>query len=1847
MRFVGAVVVALLVLGAGIALGAPEDVASQFEESDAAALSASPSSDPGVELKPKRTATSETFRLPSGALETRIHQSSINYQTDNGDWKPIDGGFEEVQGGRLSNGANAFDVSLPERLGEEAVRLSTDEDWISAELLGVQTQPAQLDEGNIATYESADGGTSFEFTSLTNGLKEEIEIVGPSQPASYRFSLTASQGIAPTLEKDGSVAFRDEAGRLVATLPAPVVSDSAPGSFPTSEFVRYQLESQVDGQWLLAVEVDPEWIASPERVWPARIDPTITLPTPNLDCMFGGKAGQNGWHACGSEGHKELRARYVQSLSASNDERTRSAIRFNLSSIPTNAYVVSATIGVHASSEAINTSGAELRRTEEAWTSDLNWRYKDFNDLWQKEGGTYSSAATVINTSERGAQAGWWVFSDPNLTSFARLWVSTPFYNRGVILKLSDDEKRECTESSCKERFINFDSSAATNTSNRPYLTLTYYPPAQDAEVTTPTEGMHSARRVALKAKGSNKEVSGVTFQVKHEGQSEFKTIPSALVRDAEGQPVTWPMPVKGSESEAIYFDAASDKEMLLDQNYGALFEVRALLEGPPGIAGYTPAVNAVYDPYVGGARDASTPVGPGVLDLASGNFTISRTDVSIPGFGSELQFARSFSSGDLISTGVLGTGWQPSVPVEAAGGAQWQSIFDYDAAEELPYVVIIDPEGYEYAFEVTEGGAYVTPPEMAGWSLVRQDSTNLVLSDPVGNRTTFQKSTSGFDYKPVSISQPGGAGNKTRMLYDYVGGKRRLNKVIAPTAPGVSCPDASATTTLGCQVLGFTYKSATTWGGSAELGDRLASITYYGPASKTTMSSWEVASYSYDTAGRLTAAWDPRISPALKETYTYVAPYYRIKTLTPPAQEPWTFEYGSAEGQQGRLVRLKRPSLLASPSVAQTTIAYEVPISGSGAPYDLSSATAAAWGQQKAAFDATAIFAPDEVPSSPPSAYTRATVYYMDGNGQIVNTATPSGAGTTAPSITTTEADEHGNVVRELSAQNRLRALAAGSSSAERSHELETKRIYSVDGIEMQQEWGPMHQVRLESGSSVQARMHTTVQHDEGWPGTGIKPHLPTKQTTGADLPKEEADADQRVTETKYNWTLRKLTETIVDPAGLKLRTRVEYDSETGLPTERRLPAEPNGGDAHTTKMIYYTAGASSDSECANTPAYAGLPCKVTPAKQPGTVGQPPLVVTKYASYSPLRSPTEVLESPGGAFTQSEQEKFDGKAPPWRQIVTTFDTAGRLATKRTEGGGTALPPQKMVYSSTTGLLVEAKFTCETKCEGFDSQAIVTAYDKLGRPVQYTDADGSTSKTTYDLLGRPATIYDGKGTQTFGYDATSGLLTKLEDTAAGTFTATYDADGAMVERGLPNGLVASTTYDEVGEPTKLAYTKVPSCTEKCIWLEESNERSIYGQILSQTSLGSSQQYSYDEAGRLTLVKDTPQGGECTTRQYFFDADSNRTKLTTRAPGAGGACDVSSKGTSQEYSYDAADRLTGEVTYDGFGRITSLPSKYAGGSTLKTSFYSNEMVASQSQAGLTNTYQLDAAGRPRQVIQAGTKTGTEIFHYAMASDSTAWTERGGTWTRSIGGIGGELAAIQESSGTTNLQLANLHGDIVAIASLSLAAKEPTANFEFDEFGNPKKATPGRYGWLGDKQRRTELPSGVIQMGVRSYVPAIGRFITTDPVLGGSANAYDYANQDPLNQFDLDGLKAKKNKRAIAKASMGFPCAFCAVRERLGNFAARAARKAWSIMKNETQKIFEMVGSKVTDYIGRVIQKVEYWEHKVEPFAVPNLQERLGCVKSGITNFVTTMRELPSPTQKAGWVAVGCLEGGLVR
>jgi RHS repeat-associated protein len=171
--------------------------------------------------------------------------------------------------------------------------------------------------------------------------------------------------------------------------------------------------------------------------------------------------------------------------------------------------------------------------------------------------------------------------------------------------------------------------------------------------------------------------------------------------------------------------------------------------------------------------------------------------------------------------------------------------------------------------------------------------------------------------------------------------------------------------------------------------------------------------------------------------------------------------------------------------------------------------------------------------------------------------------------------------------------------------------------------------------------------------------------------------------------------------------------------------------------------------------------------------------------------------------------------------------------------------------------------------------------------------------------------------------------------------------------------------------------------------------------------------------------------------------------------------------------------------------------------------------------------------------SGTETRRMLNHYNDGGDTPSWintsTDAGSTWTwqRNIAGIDGNLAILQDSSGTTpQIQLANPHGDIIATVDDTAAAVSINSYCEQTEYGTPRTentTNPLRYGWLGAKQRSNDDLAGLTLMGVRLYNPTTGRFLSTDPVLNGNENAYNYPN-DPINMFDLDGKRCWSWARA---------------------------------------------------------------------------------------------------------------------
>jgi RHS repeat-associated protein len=605
--------------------------------------------------------------------------------------------------------------------------------------------------------------------------------------------------------------------------------------------------------------------------------------------------------------------------------------------------------------------------------------------------------------------------------------------------------------------------------------------------------------------------------------------------------------------------------------------------------------------------------------------------------------------------------------------------------------------------------------------------------------------------------------------------------------------------------------------------------------------------------------------------------------------------------------------------------------------------------------------------------------------------------------------------------------------------------------------------------------------------------------------------------------------------------------------------PATGNPG-AHTTKTIYYSSAANSEySECGAHPALANLPCETTLAAQPETSGLPELPVTKY-TYNIWDQPETATETVGST-TRTKTE--------------TYDASGRLKNSAISSTvGTTVPTVTDEYNKETGAL-EKQCTNEGKpCTEGKPKTITSVYNKLGQLESYTDAGEKTSTYEYDIDGRVKKINDGEGTETNAYSESTGLPTEVlyeNGTTKVAFTATsYDAEGNMLTEGYPNGMTSTYTYNAVGKPTALQYKKTTHCTEekeKCIWFKDTVIPSIHGQWIEQTSTLSHQTYTYDNAGRLTQVQNTPTGKGCTTRIYAYDEDTNRTSLTTREPGSEGKC-ATEGGKVETHTYDTADRLTDAgIKYSEFGDITTLPAgdaeegaKYE----LTSTYYTDNQVASQKQNEQTVGYNLDPAGRTLETISTGKPNNSTIMsHYAGPGNAPAWTINpvSDEWRRNIPGINGTLAAIQNNGETPVLQLTNLHGDIIATAYLSETATELASKADTSEYGVPTVSAPAKYSWLGAIELPTELPSGVVTMGARSYVPQIGRFLQPDPIPGGSANAYSYTFGDPVNSTDPTGEYTNNGSKIIEEALAHEAEAAAAAREAAARAAAeKAAREA---------------------------------------------------------------------------------------
>lgn len=676
----------------------------------------------------------------------------------------------------------------------------------------------------------------------------------------------------------------------------------------------------------------------------------------------------------------------------------------------------------------------------------------------------------------------------------------------------------------------------------------------------------------------------------------------------------------------------------------------------------------------------------------------------------------------------------------------------------------------------------------------------------------------------------------------------------------------------------------------------------------------------------------------------------------------------------------------------------------------------------------------------------------------------------------------------------------------------------------------GSTHQIRIEYASPASGTGSLTL----AWtppsgslvtvPGTALRTQFSNPTTIAGDGMTEQADYTGVGGKGPEDGLPTTIT---LDPAGAALSTGHTYEAD-GAGWNRMLSRTLPAGNTYT--YAYYGGTETRDNPC--TPA-------VDPAVQGGLLKT---LAAPAAADSSIRVDETVYDVSGRVVAS----RIGGGG--W--TCTTYDSRGRTTSIDHPAFGGA-PARTVTYTYDVG-------GSPLVTEVIDPAGTVSAtVDLFGRTVQAVDVWGAVTATTYDQAGRVT------------------ATTVTADGVTWTVADTYNVDGTVATRSLDGLLIAVASYDGQGRLSAVDYPSaggavgngtalaplVYDAKDRIVgmtWLDgtgatltsdavayDVNDRIVDQVIDGHDPTPSGPSFVYDSTARLTSAvianRDPATGvptGVSRTLGYEFaptggcgvaanaGRNTNRTALTVDGlPVA-------------TYCYDGADRLTsttqpsytGTIGYDGHGNTTAIAGE--------TRFYDGaDRHRSTTDGTTTVTYGRDAHDRIVERVVDGVVVARYVHSDTGDSPGVVLDGTGALIQRSIGLPGGVAYSDTGPSGTQSWSYPNIHGDVAAQADGFGAKDGPTRTY--DPFGTPitelADTAPGAFdhAWLGVHLRPLEHEGGLrptIEMGARQYDPTLGRFLEVDPIEGGSANDYDYANADPINNQDLDGLcSARMGKR----------------------------------------------------------------------------------------------------------------------
>ena len=493
------------------------------------------------------------------------------------------------------------------------------------------------------------------------------------------------------------------------------------------------------------------------------------------------------------------------------------------------------------------------------------------------------------------------------------------------------------------------------------------------------------------------------------------------------------------------------------------------------------------------------------------------------------------------------------------------------------------------------------------------------------------------------------------------------------------------------------------------------------------------------------------------------------------------------------------------------------------------------------------------------------------------------------------------------------------------------------------------------------------------------------------------------------------------------------------------------------------------------------------------------------------------VIHHPGGGVTRFEYDAMDHPLrisdPLGNQTRFTYDEAGRInAITEPDGRTTSLfydlAGRLSKRQHPDGKLVTFKYNPSGKITEVDDgqYPVRYAYDILGRTtaVEYP-AVRKQQRYEYDSTGLLAKIThpDGRVIR-YAYDEHKRVIAiQLADNS--TIRFGYDVGGRLVSVFYPNGVKGTWEYSPSGKLSRIAYSN-SSGQLLCGW---SYAYDLTGNLTSVTdSQGRATKYDYDASGQ--LVKEDGAAG---TIRYGYAPGGNR---ATREAG----------GQTLRYEYDSADQLlrAGDETFSYDKRGNLIERKSPGGVTRYSYDDNNRLVRVILPDGREVSFGYSPAG---DRIWRRDRTGTTYF---VTDGINTLAELDENYNPRVSyiyapGIDNPIAMID---GQRSLFY---HTDrLGSVAALSDSAGKLAATYQTDAFGVPSsvpKGTPNRFIFTA---REYEADLWLYYYRARFYDPALGRFLTRDPVMGSltqvaSLNPYAYVSNNPIRFADPLGLEKK--------------------------------------------------------------------------------------------------------------------------